>query len=66
MELVTKAESPLLTQLDLANSQYAGIVEDAMYCLIALYLKIKRIFLRARRRYKTPRRNPEEILVGSE
>jgi hypothetical protein len=52
--------------LDLANSQHAGIVEEAIYFLIALYLKIKRIFLRARRRCKTPRRNPEEILVGHE
>jgi hypothetical protein len=49
MASVTKAVSPLLSQLDLEKSQYAGIVEEAIYCLIALYLKKKRRFLRARR-----------------
>jgi hypothetical protein len=53
MALVTKAASPLLSQLDLAKSQYAEIVEEAIDFLIALYLKIKRIFTRERRRYKT-------------
>jgi hypothetical protein len=64
MAIITKVESPLLSQLDLAKSQYAENVEDALDCLIALYLKIKSRFMRTRRRCKTQdamkksRRNP--------
>jgi hypothetical protein len=44
MALVKNTASPLLSQLDLAKSQYAGIVEEAIDCLIALYLKSREDF----------------------
>jgi hypothetical protein len=50
MASTTKGASPLLSQLDLAKSQYAGIVEDHIGCPTALYLKNKRTFLKAKRK----------------
>jgi hypothetical protein len=64
MASATKGARPLLSQLDLAKSQYAGIVEDHTDCLTALYLEIKRIFLKAKRKCMMQCRKPEEILGG--
>jgi hypothetical protein len=60
MASATKVSSPLLSQLDLAKSQYAGIVEDRIGCPTALYLKIK-ISERKKKMHdamKKTRRNP--------
>jgi hypothetical protein len=48
-----KGSKSTLSQLDLTKSQYDGIVEESIDCMIALYLKIKRRVLRGRRRCKT-------------
>jgi hypothetical protein len=53
MVLVSKTASPLLSQLDLAKIHHDGITEEPIDYLITLYLKFKRIFLKAKRRCKT-------------
>jgi hypothetical protein len=63
MVLVSKTASPLLSQLDLAKIHHDGITEEPIDYLITLYLKFKRIFLKAKRRCKTLWRKTEEILV---
>jgi hypothetical protein len=61
MALVTNAAGILLSQLDLAKIQYAGIVEEAIDCLIALYLKNQEKFSEGKKKMqdamKKSRRN---------